>query len=54
MFKLMAHYSLFDPINAYKGKPSIPEMDFSGVVCELKGNKAQHLNTGKKGGSKCE
>eukprot|EP00026_Physarum_polycephalum_P010601 Phypoly_transcript_10768.p1 GENE.Phypoly_transcript_10768~~Phypoly_transcript_10768.p1 ORF type:complete len:354 (+),score=52.08 Phypoly_transcript_10768:202-1263(+) len=46
MYKLMAHYSLTDPINAFKGKPGVPEMDVSGIVCDLKGKKVQNLNTG--------
>jgi len=48
LYKLMAHYGIFDPINAYKGNPGVPEMDFSGVVCDLKGKNVPDLKTGDK------
>eukprot|EP00026_Physarum_polycephalum_P009782 Phypoly_transcript_09918.p1 GENE.Phypoly_transcript_09918~~Phypoly_transcript_09918.p1 ORF type:complete len:271 (+),score=31.27 Phypoly_transcript_09918:95-907(+) len=47
-YRIMEQYSLSDPINAFKGNPGVPEIDFSGVVCDLKGKNAQHLNTGDK------
>ena len=46
-YKLMAHYSLVDPIDAFLRRPAIPEIDFSGVVCDLKGKNAQYLDTGR-------
>ncbi len=34
-YRLMAHYGVFDPIGALTDKPCVPEIDFSGIVCDL-------------------
>ena len=46
MYRLMAYYGLFDPVGAILGKPCVPEMDFSGIVCDLRGAKAKGFKTG--------
>jgi NADPH:quinone reductase-like Zn-dependent oxidoreductase len=48
VYKLMAHYGLVDPVGVYKQRPAVPEIDFSGTVCELRGPKARDLKPGKR------
>lgn len=44
--KIMAHFGLLDPLGYWKGKPFVPENEFSGVVCELKGENVTEFKTG--------
>lgn len=44
--RLMAYYGILDPVNAFMGKPSVPEVDFSGIVCDLRGVNVKEFNTG--------
>ena len=46
-YRLMAYYGVFSPLGALLGRPAVPEMDFSGIVCDLKGSKAKEFQTGK-------
>lgn len=46
IYRLMAYYGLFKPLGALFGTPSVPEMDFSGIVCDLKGTKAKEFTAG--------
>ena len=45
--RLMAYYGVFSPLGALLGRPAVPEMDFSGTVCDLRGAKAKEFQTGK-------
>jgi NADPH:quinone reductase-like Zn-dependent oxidoreductase len=46
MYRLMAYYGLHDPPGAFLGKPCVPEMDFSGIVCDLRGANVKEFKTG--------
>ncbi|CAF0798302.1 unnamed protein product [Adineta steineri] len=45
-YRLIAHYGVVDPVGAFIGRPAVPEMDFSGVVCDLRGANVTEFNTG--------
>lgn len=45
-YKLIAHYGWMEPLSAWRGDPCVPEMDFSGTVCELMGSKASLFKPG--------
>jgi hypothetical protein len=44
--RLMAHYGILDPVGAFIGRPCVPEMEFSGIVCDLRGANVKEFNTG--------
>lgn len=46
MYRLMAYYGFHDPVGALLSKPCIPEMDFSGIVCDLRGANVKGFKTG--------
>lgn len=46
VYRLMANRTVFDLVGALTSRPCVPEMDFSGVVCDLKGANVQDLHTG--------
>ncbi|CAF0798271.1 unnamed protein product [Adineta steineri] len=45
-YRLIAYYGIVDPIGAFIGRPAVPEMDFSGIVCDLRGANVTEFNTG--------
>ncbi|CAF4039143.1 unnamed protein product, partial [Adineta steineri] len=45
-YRLIAYYGIVDPIGAFMGRPAVPEMDFSGIVCDLRGANVTEFNTG--------
>ncbi|UJR08752.1 hypothetical protein I4U23_013009 [Adineta vaga] len=45
-YRLMAYYGIFDPVGAFLGRPGVPEKDFSGIVCDLRGANVKEFNTG--------
>ncbi|CAF0796886.1 unnamed protein product [Adineta steineri] len=45
-YRLIAYYGVVDPIGAFIGRPAVPEVDFSGVVCDLRGANVTEFNTG--------
>lgn len=45
--RLIAHYGVIDPVSAFFGRPCVPEMDFSGIICDLRGANVKEFNTGK-------
>ncbi|CAF1187274.1 unnamed protein product [Adineta steineri] len=44
--RLIAYYGLFDPAGAFMGRPGVPEKDFSGIICDLRGANVTEFNTG--------
>lgn len=46
--RLIAHYGIIDPIGGLMSKPCVPELEFSGLVCDLRGSNAKEFNTGYK------
>ncbi len=44
--RLMHSYAIFDPVGALKGRPVVPEFDFSGIVCDLIGSDVTDLKAG--------
>jgi len=44
--RLMAYYGVFDPVGAFMSWPCVPEMDFSGIVCDLRGANVTEFKTG--------
>jgi NADPH:quinone reductase-like Zn-dependent oxidoreductase len=44
--RLMAYYGVFDPVGAFMNWPCAPEMDFSGIVCDLRGANVTEFKTG--------
>ena len=45
-YRLMAYRGIIDPVGAFKSRPSVPEKDFSGIVCDLRGAHVKGFNTG--------
>ena len=45
-YRLIAHYGVMDPIGALLSRPCVPEMDFSGIACDLRGKHATEFKTG--------
>ncbi|CAF0796975.1 unnamed protein product [Adineta steineri] len=45
-YRLIAYYGIVDPIGAFIGRPAVPEMDFSGMVCDLRGANVTEFSTG--------
>ncbi len=45
-YRLLAYYGVFDPVGALTGRPSVPEKDFSGIVCDLRGANVKEFSTG--------
>jgi hypothetical protein len=45
-YRFMAYYGIFDPVGALMGRPSVPEKDFSGIVCDLRGANVKEFKTG--------
>jgi NADPH:quinone reductase-like Zn-dependent oxidoreductase len=45
-YRLIAHYGVMDPVGALMGRPCVPEMDFSGIVCDLRGANVKEFKTG--------
>lgn len=48
-YRLIAYHDMFDPIGTLMGKPCIPEVTFSGIVCDLRGKNVKDFNTGNVG-----
>ena len=46
MYRLIAYYGVLDPIGALTARPCVPEMDFSGIVCDLRGKRVKEFDTG--------
>ncbi|CAF1053601.1 unnamed protein product [Adineta ricciae] len=44
--RLMAYRGVLDPVGAFRTRPSVPEKDFSGIVCDLRGANVKGFNTG--------
>ena len=44
--RLIAYYGVMDPVGALIGRPCVPEMDFSGIVCDLRGANVKEFKTG--------
>jgi NADPH:quinone reductase-like Zn-dependent oxidoreductase len=44
--RLIPNYAMLDPVGALIGRPCVPEVDYSGIVCDLRGAKVQGFNTG--------
>ncbi len=45
-YRLMAHYGIMDPVGVLIGRPCVPEVDFSGIVCDLRGANVKEFKTG--------
>ncbi|CAF1002022.1 unnamed protein product [Didymodactylos carnosus] len=45
-YRLIAYYGVLDPVGALISRPCVPEIDFSGIVCDLRGTKVKDFNTG--------
>jgi len=45
-YRLIAYYGFFDPLGALMGKPAVPELDFSGIVCDFRGKSVKEFKTG--------
>jgi len=43
---LISHYAMVDPVGGLMSKPCVPELEFSGLVCDLRGSNAKEFNTG--------
>ena len=45
-YRFIAHYGVLDPVGALLGRPCVPEVDFSGIVCDLRGKDAKEFKIG--------
>ncbi len=44
--RFIRNYAIADPISAFKGRPVVPEYDFSGIVSDLIGSDVTDLKPG--------
>lgn len=45
-YGLIAHRGILDPVGEFMGRPCVPEVSFSGIVCDLRGTNMKEFKTG--------